>query len=550
MPINSSDYHLLIVSDLHLSEGRSEHTHRIQRNEDFFLDEEFTRFLEYHLSIEAERKWHLIINGDFLDFLQVVSTDFDPEFLDYLGVKTAAEAREQLHICDQHTRFGLDAGPGETVFKLWKILDGHWIFTLSLIRFLERGHVISIGRGNHDPEFQYPIVQDHFRGMLAWFYEHKLEGQHTPEQVREFGRVCDERVQFLDWFYYEPGLIWAEHGGQYDAANAFPHWLAPYLPHSDHIEMPWGSFFVRYLFNSIEDEEPWADNIKPQRRFIMWLVTRRPVLALRFLFGNGRFMLKKLSEAWRPLPDEDPREAEHHARLKELADEWKIDEQILGGIDDQQCQSVLREPRGWWRVFKVLTRGWRVSLSLLAYIIVTVLIGGVLIVAQLVAPIVPAFIRGGMHSLFAHHHWLRVAIDVLLVSRGFTTVYLLIAIGYFVWQLFPHPEPEPYLRSKAEYAREKLGVKYVTMGHTHETDLDEIGGDAEYFNTSTWTKVLTDDEQLFREENEMVFLQVLRREHGASCKLMRWNDGANEPRLVKLFTDVDVPKSARSAERA
>ncbi len=93
-------------------------------------------------------------------------------------------------------------------------------------------------------------------------------------------------------------------------------------------------------------------------------------------------------------------------------------------------------------------------------------------------------------------------------------------------------------------------MKYVTIGHTHETDLDEIGGDAEYFNTSTWTKVLTDDEQLFREENEMVFLQVLRREHGASCKLMRWNDGANEPRLVKLFTDVDVPKSARSAERA
>ena len=550
MPINSSDYHLLIVSDLHLSEGRSEHTHRIQRNEDFFLDEEFTRFLEYHLSIEAERKWHLIINGDFLDFLQVLSTDFDKEFLDYLGVGSPKEAREMLHIPDQQTRFGFDAGPGETVFKLWKILDGHWMFALALIRFLERGHVLSIGRGNHDPEFQYPVVREHFRRMLAWFYDHKLEGQHTPQKVRDFERLCGERVQFLDWFYYEPGVIWIEHGGQYDAVNAFPHWLAPYLPHSDQIEMPWGSFFVRYLFNSIENEEPWADNMKPQSRFIMWLITRRPVLALRFLFGNGRIMLKKLAEAWRPLPDEDPRVEEHNRRRKELADEWKIEERILADFDAQQARSVLREPHGWWRVFKALTRIWRISLFLLGHLILTVLTGGILIVAQLVSPIVPVCLRNGLHALFTTHHWLRPAIDVLLISRGFTTVYLLIAIGYFIWQLFPHPEPPPYLRAKAAHIRETLGVDYVTMGHTHETDLDNIGGGAEYFNTSTWTKVITDDEELFREENEMVFLQVIRRDRGASCKLMRWNDGANEPRLVKLFTDVNVPKSARSAARA
>src|SRR5581483_10656632 len=227
-----------------------------------------------------------------------------------------------------------------------------------------------------------------------------------------------------------------------------------------------------------------------------------------------------------------------------------LDEKILADFDAEQAQSVLREPHGWWRVFKVVTRVWQLSLFLLAYIILTVLTGGVLIVAQLLAPVVPEFIRGGMHSLFNHHHWLRAVIDVLLVSRGFTTIYLLIAFGYFIWQLFPHPDPEPYLRPKAAHIREKLGVQYVTMGHTHETDLDNIGDNAEYFNTSTWTKVITDDEQLFREENEMVFLQVIRHGRDVSCKLMRWNDGANEPRLVKLFTDVGVPKSARSAARA
>ena len=545
MPLNSSDYHLLIVSDLHLSEGRSERTHRIQRNEDFFQDEEFTRFLEYHLSIEAERKWHLIINGDFLDFLQVISTDFDPEFLAYLGVKTAKEARQLLHIVDQQSRFGFDAGPGETVFKLWKILDGHWIFTLALIRFLERGHALSIGRGNHDPEFQYPLVQEHFHRMLAWFYARKLEGQHTPEQVKQFEDVCAERVHFLDWFYYEPGLIWAEHGGQYDAENAFSHWLAPYLPHSDQIEMPWGSFFVRYLFNSIENEEPWADNIKPQSRFIIWLITRRPVLALRFLFGNGRTMLKKMAHAWRPLPADDPRQAEHDRRRAELAQEWNIDETTLGDFDAHQAPGVLREPHGWWRLFKVLTRGWRISLPLLALILLTILIGGILILAQILAPIVPAIMRSSMSATLHAHGALQSFVSFLLISRGFTTVYLLIALGYFIWQLFPHPAAQPYLRSKAKYVREKLGVQYVTMGHTHETDLDGISGEGEYFNTGTWTKVISDDEELFAQESELVFLQVLRRDRDVSCRLMRWHDGANEPRLVKLFSDVGVPKKKK-----
>ena len=38
---------LIVVSDLHLSAGYNEETGRYSRNEDFFFDEEFKRFLEY-----------------------------------------------------------------------------------------------------------------------------------------------------------------------------------------------------------------------------------------------------------------------------------------------------------------------------------------------------------------------------------------------------------------------------------------------------------------------------------------------------------------------
>jgi len=551
MPLNSPEYNLLIVSDLHLCEGRSERTHRLSRNEDFFFDEEFARFLDYHMHSDPGPKWHLIINGDFLDFLQVVSTEFDEEFLAYLGVQTAQEARELLGIGRQNTRFGFDAGPGETVFKLWRILNGHWLFTFALIRFLEAGNVVSIGRGNHDPEFVYDLVRHHFRKLLQWFYSRKLHVEGvTADQVAAFAEVCEKRVQFLDWFYYEPGVIWAEHGSQYDPINCFPHWLAPYLPNKDHIEVPWGSFFVRYLFNSIEHEEPWADNIKPQSRFVAWFLRRKPVLALRFLFGNGRFMLKKMAAAWKPAPRNNPREQEHEQRRIALTGEWNLPPETLADFDAQQAESVLRNPKGWWKVGKFFTRHWRLSLSVLVYLLVTVSLGGLLMLAQLLSPIVPGTVDHVVGWLFTARPLTKFFIEVLLVSRWFAFVYLVLAAVWAIRQRFPHDYSQCYLLPKADYVRSKLNVRFVTMGHTHDTDLSPVGINGEYFNTGTWTKVFSEEERLIREESELVFPQGIRGAHGITCKLMRWNDGANEPRLVKLFSDVGVPKKKPGTEKA
>ena len=83
--MEENEFNLIIISDLHLSEGRSALTKRYSRNEDFFFDESFCRFLDY-LNKESKRhqkKWKLIITGDMIDFLQVTSlpkpgeVDFD-----------------------------------------------------------------------------------------------------------------------------------------------------------------------------------------------------------------------------------------------------------------------------------------------------------------------------------------------------------------------------------------------------------------------------------------------------------------------------------------
>lgn len=547
MPFNSPEYHLLIVSDLHLSEGRDEVSHHLSRNEDFFFDEEFARFLRYHVATYPDRKWHLIINGDFLDFLQVISARFDDEFLSYLGVASEAEARQVLQISRQNTKYGFDAGPGETVYKLWKILNGHWKFTFALAEFLEQGNVLSIGRGNHDPEFQYDLVREHFRKLMCWFYSKKWkQGQATHAEKQSFLLAC-ERLQFLDWFYYEPGVIWAEHGNQYDMLNSFPHWLAPYLPHSDHIEMPWGSFFVRYLFNSVENQEPFADNIKPQSDFLIWFITRRPLLALSFVFGNGRDMLRKMAAAWRRLPKKDPRPAQHQARLLQLEKEWNVPPGLLADFDVHQERSVLREPQGIWKVWKWLTRGWRFSLALLLYFIVTVVVGALLIAGQVLAPVIPGSVVHWLSRMVHANVWITRGVNVLLFSRWFTFAYLLGAGAFLAWQIIFRKPERDNLQANANHLQEKLKVPCVTMGHTHDTKLCAFASGAEYYNTGTWTKVFSAEERLIREESELVFLQCLREGSGLTCRLMKWDDGPNEPRLVKLFKErgVEMPRKGK-----
>ena len=75
MLARSDEFDLVIIGDLHLSQGRDPVTKKFNLNEDFFFDEEFGRFL-FFLEDESKRRgrrWRLIIAGDMMDFLQVTA---------------------------------------------------------------------------------------------------------------------------------------------------------------------------------------------------------------------------------------------------------------------------------------------------------------------------------------------------------------------------------------------------------------------------------------------------------------------------------------------
>ncbi len=243
------NYILIIISDLHLSEGWNPKTKRLYRKEDFFFDLNFHRFLQ-HLVEKAEKDsfYKLIINGDFVDFLQITSYP-DEKTIDG---ETITESEREL---------GLGTSTVKTIWKLDLLMNGHKIFFNALKEFILKGNEVVIIPGNHDIEWINSKVQESFKEKLS---------TDVPTDQKD---TFKERIKFLPWFYYDSNLsVFVEHGSQYDELNSFDYFLCPYRPYKKDgsIDLPSGSFFVRYLFNRVESYYPFADNMKPMSKFIFW----------------------------------------------------------------------------------------------------------------------------------------------------------------------------------------------------------------------------------------------------------------------------------------
>ena len=238
---------IILVSDFHLSAGYDPATGTYHRNEDFFYDAAFARFLA-DLRARGEREgrtWRLVLLGDVFDFLQV----------------------------EAHTPRGERGEPetsvAATITKLERVAAGHPEFFAALGSFIGAGYRLDIVPGNHDVELTRHTVQARFRELVE-------------ERSGEAG--VGERIRFHPWVLYVPGVLYAEHGQQYDRDNSFATLLAPYaLKEPGELDLPLGSYFVEYLFDRIEALDPFADNVKPPTRYLRWAFRVHPIVALGML---------------------------------------------------------------------------------------------------------------------------------------------------------------------------------------------------------------------------------------------------------------------------
>lgn len=231
---------LLVISDLHMGSGPVD---------DFEpqIEKHFIEFLNE--SSNTGDGTELVINGDFLDFIQAPP---------YTGRQLRSQSKEGIPLC-----FTED----QSLKKLEAIYHAHRASFSAISAFIARRveNRLVILPGNHDADFYWPNVQLRFRDLIC--------GDNEAAKQR--------LVFWLERVYRPPTFpnIWIEHGHQYDPINNFvidnkPCWGADNVPiRADRKGVKRlyeciGTRFTIQFINELDLKYPYVDNIKPFSRFL------------------------------------------------------------------------------------------------------------------------------------------------------------------------------------------------------------------------------------------------------------------------------------------
>ncbi len=291
---------VLVVSDLHLSEGRTPGSVYWDRLENFTCDDEFAAFLQHkrERARNSKQKCLLILNGDFIDFLRITRTPESSAELQawrkrlqeipatYLKQRDkeqlladfdAFAAHWRKHVlrrsrwsaCTgagrsvlQEKRYGLDTQDFKSVYRLHLAWQGHAAVFAALRDWLQAGFPLLIITGNHDQEFDQELVQ-------AWL---RFQFELPPEDRRL--RFCSEGVELWQ-------TIRVEHGHRYEWFTATPNeWQEA---RTQALQLPAGSWFNRFFVNQIERIVPYLDNVRPSIRVVNYLLRAHTGTAIKLL---------------------------------------------------------------------------------------------------------------------------------------------------------------------------------------------------------------------------------------------------------------------------
>jgi len=211
----------LVISDLHLGRGRTLDGGATNSLEEFYYGQKFVEFLHYYCSGEyKDYEVELIINGDFLNFLQV---DYRGHFLTVITESVSLE-------------------------KLKCIIEGHKEVFEALREFANfPNRSITYIVGNHDQCMLWPATRAYLNEVLQ------------------------TSVKYKNIVYFFDG-VHIEHGHMHEAANRFDPkrlFLKKNLPEPI-LNLPFGSiFFVDFVLR-LKQVHPHVDKVRPFNRMVRW----------------------------------------------------------------------------------------------------------------------------------------------------------------------------------------------------------------------------------------------------------------------------------------
>lgn len=237
----------IIVSDMHLGKGKILEDGAVNKLEEFFFGEKFAELLDYYTSGKF-RNYHveLVINGDFLNFLQV---DYRGHFLKVFTEEVSLEILKEIV-----------TGQPEVFDALRKFAS-------------KSGHQITYIVGNHDQAMLWPKLRSYLNDIVG------------------------VSIHYRSLVYFFDG-IHVEHGHMYEAANSVnskKFFIKKDLP-VPVLNLPFGSHFFVDFVMKVKEEYPYIDKIRPFRLLIRWGLfhefwfTIKTSLSLFFYFTKFLFI--------------------------------------------------------------------------------------------------------------------------------------------------------------------------------------------------------------------------------------------------------------------
>jgi calcineurin-like phosphoesterase family protein len=473
-PVRSAtmaSHNLLVLSDVHLGSDLVHHVRpgappRGRASER--RDGELVALLAWYREHRHDGlPWRLVIAGDFIDFTG-------------MSVPVAGE----LETCptDEERLHGLGSAADHTLAKLRLVAEHHAEVFRELARFCAAGNSAVVVRGNHDVDFHWGPVQGAFRDLLS---------SHEPG--------AGGRVEFAEWFYYEEGVVFVEHGHQYDAYCSHEHVLRPLLPSDPRRSYrSFADVLLRYVVRPTRGLGEGGHDVASALDYLRFGLR----LGARGIFDLGRRFARAvlaLVALWREHAGAATARlaAEHERALARFAEARRLSPLALRALAALQRPPVAR------RLLPLLAGVMIDRVALVAL--------GLLAAAS------------GVVALYAPR-------------TGATALALLAPLAPLAW-LWRHArgpiDPSEALRERGLRVSAIFPAAFVVMGHTH---LPEVcPGSAEggtYVNLGAWADEDAEDESAPPKPASRTHLVVRRVDGSPRAELLRWGSSEGPTRFL------------------
>lgn len=453
---------LLVISDLHLGDGIRSDSPPV-----YPCDELCDFILHYTKERRDTLPWHLIINGDMVDFIGVCLMP------DEAGLLMDLPA-------DNHY-YGLGTRPHAAALKMSHVLSHHEDIFRALAAFLGAGHQVSIVVGNHDAAFHFAEVQQALRESLCRLWTANSESKRSDAiSVQQL----DEALTFCPWFYLEEGVAWIEHGHQYDPYCSFDSVLDPATDERD-LDPNVDSAIMHYISNHFMKMRSNSWN-KGFFWYLQWSF-QQGSSKLRDIYGGYRDMVFSLLARWKRRTfntEERRRRTKRHAMaLKALAAKVKLREDVLIKLHNLRKKPIINE-------LGSLIQGLMLDRLLL------LVIGPMLVLVPLALP--------WPHNVIA---WLVSVIVLVPATRS-------------AFQPRISADPRAFMRQVTSAIRRHAHVPIVVFGHSHDPAVIQGEDEGLYFNTGSWVPHSSRGKL-----DAFTHVMIQRTDNGLKAMLCKWKDG-------------------------